>query len=341
MSAQTHTKPDNTTVHPSALHQQSPACQNKELALVNALRDSLEVLTSSPSVDAILSQILDSVASVITYEGATILLFEQGQARVAHARGFGVEAQSSIKNAFLPTTKTHFQQLRETKQPYLIEDTQRDPDWIYIPGTDWIRASVGVPIIIHECVIGLITVDSSQPGAFEASDMARIQLFARYAALAVNNAYQNDRLVELVNARTNQLQAAKQALEKKEALLCSAQRIAHLGSWIYDPVAQQTEWSDELYTIAGFDPAQGVPSVEAILLTLLPAETARFIEITRQIKVMHAPVEAEFSFKRADVEGLRHAFVRAELIGDPDATPQLQGIVLDITERKQAEEMLR
>lgn len=51
--------------------------------MVSALRASLVALTSSPGVEAALSQILDSIASVIAYEGATILLFEGGRARVA------------------------------------------------------------------------------------------------------------------------------------------------------------------------------------------------------------------------------------------------------------------
>ncbi|HRA66178.1 MAG TPA: hypothetical protein PL187_09170, partial [Caldilinea sp.] len=57
------------------------AWKAKELALAGALRESLVALTSSPSADAIMEQILDSVASVVPYEGATILLFEQNQAR--------------------------------------------------------------------------------------------------------------------------------------------------------------------------------------------------------------------------------------------------------------------
>ncbi len=325
----------------SAVHPYPPGWQAKELALASALRESLVAVTTSPSVDAVLSQILDAIASVIPYEGATLLLFEHGQARVAHARGFPAEALSSIKAAFIPATKSHFLELLATKCPYLVIDAAQDPNWMYIPGSEWIRASMGVPIIIQEQVIGLIAIDSCEPGRYDENDVARVQLLARVAALAVANAFQNDQLAELVDARTAQLQQAKQALEEKEALLRSAQHIAHLGSWVYDPAAQHTEWSEEMYRLAGLDPAHGVPSVEVVAALLPPGDAARLMEIVQQIVTLHTPIEAELSFLRASDGALRHAFVRAEVVGAPGAPQRLHGIVLDITTRKQSEEMLR
>ena len=123
-----------------------------------------------------------------------------------------------------------------------------------VAGSEWIRASIGAPIIIQDQVVGLIAIDSSAPGRFDANDMARVELFARYAALAVSNAYQSDVLAQLVYARTAELEQAKAALEDQEALLRSAQRIAHVGSWVSDPAMQQSTWSEELFRISGFDP---------------------------------------------------------------------------------------
>ena len=327
----------STSAHPLY----PPGAQAKELALASALRESLVAVTTSPSADAVLSQILNAIASVIAYEGATLLLFEHGQARVVHARGFSEESLTSIKGAFIPATKSHFLDLLATKRPYLVIDATQDPNWMYIPGTEWIRASMGVPIIIQEQVIGLIAIDSREPGCYDENDVARVEPFARIAALAVSNAFQNDRLTELVDARTAQLQRAKQALEEKEALLRSAQHIAHLGSWVYDPVTQRTEWSEEMYRLVGLDPAHGVPSIEVVTALLPPGDAARLVEIVRQIMTLHTPIEAELSFVRASDGDLRHAFVRAEVVGPSGAAQHLHGIVLDITARKQSEEMLR
>lgn len=317
------------------------AWKAKELALAGALRESLVALTSSPSADAIMEQILDSVASVVPYEGATILLFEQNQARIAYVRGFPAASLLPLKTALIPTENSHFREVLETKQPYLVVDTQQDPNWFMVAGSEWIRASIGAPIIIQDQVVGLIAIDSSAPGRFDANDMARVELFARYAALAVSNAYQSDVLAQLVYARTAELEQAKAALEDQEALLRSAQRIAHVGSWVSDPAMQQSTWSEELFRISGFDPVQGAPGVAAIAATLQPDQRERLIALTQQFEQMHEPVEVEISFIHPQDRALRHTLVRAELVGASRLAQRVQGIVLDITERKQAEEMLR
>ncbi|MBE2239206.1 MAG: GAF domain-containing protein [Caldilineaceae bacterium] len=333
--------PDQAHRPTEQAHPRPTAWQAKELALAGALSESLVALTSSPSADAIMEQILDSVASVVPYDGATILLFEQNQARIAYIRGFPEASRLPLKAALIPLNNSHFREVLKTKQPYFVVDTQHDPNWVMVSGSEWIRASIGAPIIIQEQVIGLIAIDSSTPGRFDANDMARVELFARYAALAVSNAYQNDVLAQLVYARTAELEQAKTKLGDQEALLRSAQHIAHVGSWVSDPATQQLTWSEELFRISGFDPAQGEPNLEAVFAILQPDQREQLISLLQRIEQIHEPIEAEISFIRPSDGTVRHAFVRAEPVGVPRVAQMVQGIVLDITERKQAEEALR
>ena len=51
-------------------------------------------------------------------------------------------------------------------------------------------------------------------------------------------------------------------LEKTEKELTKAQKLAHVGSWIFNPVANELIWSEEMYNIWGFDPKKGPPSYE-------------------------------------------------------------------------------
>ena len=313
----------------------------REAAMTNALRDSLLAVTSLPNVDEIMEQILDSVRSVIPYEGATIIIFESDYARVARARGFGAEALSSLSHVFLPATKTHFQQLRETGMPYIVDDTFQDPDWIEIPGTEWIRSSMGAPITVHGRTIGLIAIDSSAPECFTADDAARIQLFARYVGLAINNAYQNDLLAQLVAERTAELQRAKEVLEAREAMLRSAQHIAHLGSWFVNMATSEQHWSDEMFAIGGFDPAAGIPDLQTIASYVHPKDLARFEGLVQTLTNASSSVEAEITIFRANDNAERQVLLRSELIGQHGAVTYVQGIALDITEHKAAEAALR
>jgi len=315
--------------------------QAEELALANALRDSLLAVTSLPSVDEVMEQILDSVSSVIRYDGATILIFEDGKARVACARGFAQESLASIHQAFIPTTKTHFQQLQESSEAYVVEDTLQDPEWISIPGAEWIRSSMGAPIIVHNQNIGLIAIDSREPHYFDTNDVARVQLFARYVGLAISNAYQNDLLGQLVAERTAELQRAKEELEAKEAMLRAAQHIAQLGSWFLDVKTATLYWSDELFRIGGFDPAEGIPDEQIVISFVHPDDLVRFEEMIRILRTVGGPTEVEISIIRANDGAERQVLLRSEPIGQPGAMTYMQGIVLDITERKAAEAALR
>lgn len=315
--------------------------QSREIALAAALRDSLLALTTLPGVDAVMEQILDSVASVAPYDAATIMLFEQNQARVAYARGFAPEVVETIKAHLIPLTKTHFTEMIQTGQAYLVEDTLQDPNWIEVSGTEWIRSSIGAPIIVNGQVIGLIAVDSSAPGRFTASDVARVQLFSRYAALALRNAFQNELLARLVAQRTAELEQAKTALELRESMLRTAQRIAGMGSWVIDPTTQQAEWSEELYRIAGFEPTAEPPAVELLQQLIIPEHRELFAQLIWQVEHGQAPIETELVFRRNPGDAPRHVLVRAEQVARAGGAPYLVGIALDITERRRAEEVLR
>lgn len=57
--------------------------------------------------------------------------------------------------------------------------------------------------------------------------------------------------------------ARTQELARANALLAEAQRISHVGHWVFDVVSGAVEWSEELFRIAGRSPADGAPPYEA------------------------------------------------------------------------------
>jgi diguanylate cyclase (GGDEF)-like protein/PAS domain S-box-containing protein len=64
----------------------------------------------------------------------------------------------------------------------------------------------------------------------------------------INKALEELRLTRLVSAQ-------EQQIRKREQQLARAQKITHLGSWEWDFVDGNTNWSDELYRIFGLVPA--------------------------------------------------------------------------------------
>ena len=63
-----------------------------------------------------------------------------------------------------------------------------------------------------------------------------------------------------------QQRLAEKALRESEARLVEAQRMAHLGSWEWDIVANTHRWSDEMCRILGVEPGGFTGSYEGFLI---------------------------------------------------------------------------
>ncbi|MBD2365051.1 PAS domain S-box protein [Anabaena minutissima FACHB-250] len=138
---------------------------------------------------------------------------------------------------------------------------------------------------------------------------------------------------------THQKQIEAQ-LSKNAANLAAAQRIAHLGSWEMNLQTQEVIWSEEVFYIFGRNPESGMPSYDEMLQGIHPDDRKQRDLVVEEAIALGLCYELEYRFYRPD-QSLRYLFSRGEVILDTDGQPlQLIGIILDITERKQAEQEL-
>ncbi len=138
---------------------------------------------------------------------------------------------------------------------------------------------------------------------------------------------------------TDQVEA-RQALEASERLLGETQRMARLGSWKFDLATDQVAWSDELFELFALDPAQPAPDF-AEQEQLFEAESwDQLGGAVAEISRTGVPYDLELETVRADSSrGWLH--VRGEAVRDElGLIVGLLGYVLDITERKRAEQAL-
>lgn len=138
--------------------------------------------------------------------------------------------------------------------------------------------------------------------------------------------------------------ARKQAeadLRKSQEGLKQAQALAHVGSWEYDVAMQWNVWSDEMFHIFGLDPASLPPAIEEVIQYVHPEDVDRFFECAVEALNGGKSYELEHRLIRAD-GGLRHVRSVCQVVCTPEGElTRLHGIVMDITEIKQATEAIR
>ncbi len=192
---------------------QTAEAEREQRLLAEAMRDSLAVLTASLDVETVMQQILEFSARVVPSDAGGIVLLEGVQGRVAYLRGHTPEAEAFFKENPITVNGQIYQKDPDNQTYYLAADTHSTEGWTIFPETAWIRSSIGVQIILHGEPIGLLTADSATPYLYQQKDVKNLQAFARYAALALENAYHVDHLEQRVQERTAELEAAKTQVE--------------------------------------------------------------------------------------------------------------------------------
>jgi diguanylate cyclase (GGDEF)-like protein/PAS domain S-box-containing protein len=133
---------------------------------------------------------------------------------------------------------------------------------------------------------------------------------------------------------------AEHALRGSQADLAEAQRIARLGSWDWDLLAESLVWSDQVFRILGLPAQSFAPSRWTLLDRVHPddrdrVESALFGALTegRPFSIDHRIVLVDGSIRTVHQQG--------EVLRDPQGTAvRMVGTILDITERKALEAQL-
>jgi PAS domain S-box-containing protein len=130
---------------------------------------------------------------------------------------------------------------------------------------------------------------------------------------------------------------AEEALRQSENNLAEAQRLAHLGSWQFDLATRASIWSDEAFRIFGMEVGQPIPTYRELLKHYGLRDAKRIATDLRYAIAHNKPFEIEVEITRLD-GSLCYLLVKGNpVFNSLGQVSQLFGMVLDITERKQAE----
>jgi PAS domain S-box-containing protein len=134
---------------------------------------------------------------------------------------------------------------------------------------------------------------------------------------------------------------AEQRLSESEAYLAEAQRLSQTGSWAWNPATGDIRyWSEMCYRVLGFDPAGPLPRFEEFFRRIHPDDQAAVRE--RFEKAIRDKADFELDYRVVHPEkGIRDIHVVGHAVLDGSSLLEFVGTVIDVTERKRAEEALQ
>jgi signal transduction histidine kinase len=145
-------------------------------------------------------------------------------------------------------------------------------------------------------------------------------------------------LGHVFNDTARRLQDLYATLQQSEAYLAEAQRLSKTGSFGWSVSTGEIRWSEETFRIFQYDRAMK-PTVELILQRVHPDDAVHVKQAIDSASIDGRSIELEYRLVMPD-SSVKYVHVVAHALSDKSGRIVL-GAVMDVTERKRAEEALR
>lgn len=164
--------------------------EREQRRINEALSKTARILNSTLELDQVIEAILETVGQVVPHEASNVMVVENKISRTIGSRGYEkYNLRDWINNVRLDLEEFPilYANLLSGKAR-IFSDTHASPDWIEFPETTWVRSNILMPIQFEGELLGMVNLDSSEPGFFKTEQAESVQAFAEQAATAIKNA---------------------------------------------------------------------------------------------------------------------------------------------------------
>jgi diguanylate cyclase (GGDEF)-like protein/PAS domain S-box-containing protein len=212
------------------------------------LRQAGAIVTSTLKEEEAIQLIMEQLARVVPCDSASVQILHDGYLEIVG--GFGWQNTAQVIGLRFPVPgENPNTQVVQQRQPILLGDVSSIYPAFLTPPHTHIRSWLGIPLVLHDQVKGMLAMDSAQADYF-APDQARLaSAFADQVAIVMENAHL--------------YQEARQAAERRTILHRVSQEIVTAN---FDP--------EQIYTAIHRAAAQLMPT-EAFVITLVAPDTTQ------------------------------------------------------------------
>jgi signal transduction histidine kinase len=151
-----------------------------------AVQEIGQAITSRLELSAVLEAVTAGALGLLGSQHAQIILWDQAAQALRYGAAIGPEAERVRAQHFALDRGVNGVVAR-TRQPLVVNDYQASP--YALPEFPDVVATLTVPVLFEERLLGILHSHSTQPGKrFTRDDLRRLQLLATQAAIAIENA---------------------------------------------------------------------------------------------------------------------------------------------------------
>jgi diguanylate cyclase (GGDEF)-like protein len=171
------------------------------------LREAGAIVASSLDQDLAIDHILEQLERVVPYDSAAVQLLRDGHVEIVGGRGWADNSQ--VLGLRFPVSGSNPNSVViRSRRPFILADAPKEHQAFREEPHSHIRSWLGVPLIIHAQVIGMISIDKTIPNFFTPKHVELATAFADQVAISIENA----RLFSDVQERIGELDALRETV---------------------------------------------------------------------------------------------------------------------------------
>jgi len=162
-------------------------------------------------LNELLGKIATTMRELISYDAFSILLVDAQAKALRHRFSMRYDERVNIDN--VPLGKGITGAAAESREIVRVHDTLKDPR--YIASHPDIRSEIAAPLVVRDCVVGVLDLESNHFGHFTEDHVRTLALLTPQIASSVENA----RLYEELAARERRMEEDLQAARELQRVL--------------------------------------------------------------------------------------------------------------------------